>query len=175
MDAEYIEVWKVLDFIGFDNYAISNWGRCKSLNFNHTGNERLLKPGKTKNGYSKVKLFKDGKHKWFSVHRLVAMAFLPNPDNLPQVNHKNEDKTDNRLFNLEWCTVSYNNNYLNGQKRRAEKISKSVNQYTKDGLLIASYPSVDRQRRYCKDKGKSWVIKKADIFQSAFKKTIIIN
>lgn len=127
-----------------DKYQINNMGRVKSLYF---GKERLLKPIKHTDGYLQVGLCKDGKRKKFYVHRLVAEAFLPNPDNLPQVNHKDEDKTNNCILNLEWCSASYNNNYLNGQKRRGEKTSKTVNQYTKDGLLIASYPSTQEAQR----------------------------
>lgn len=153
------EEWKVLDFIGYYNYAISNWGRVKSLNYKRTGKERLLRTVKDRKGYLRVVICKDGKRKCLQVHRLVAMAFLPNPDNLPEVNHKNEDKTDNRVENLEFCTHKYNINWgtrnekvskaLTGRivsektrNKNGKTHSKPVNQYTKDGLLIASYPSL---------------------------------
>lgn len=73
-------------------------------------------------GYKTVSLTKDGKTKMYFVHRIVAEAFIPNPDNLPMVNHKDEDKTNNFLENLEWCTVSYNNTYGSAVKKRAKKL-----------------------------------------------------
>lgn len=73
-------------------------------------------------GYKIVSLTKDGKTKLCFVHRIVAEAFIPNPDNLPMVNHKDEDKTNNFLENLEWCTALYNNTYGNAQKKRVRKI-----------------------------------------------------
>ena len=74
------------------------------------------------NGYKSVSLTKGGATKEFYVHRLVAEAFIPNPDNLPMVNHKDEDKTNNFVENLEWCTAQYNNTYGTARKRQADKI-----------------------------------------------------
>ena len=74
------------------------------------------------NGYKSVSLTKGGATKAFYVHRLVAEAFIPNPDNLPMVNHKDEDKTNNFVENLEWCTNNYNINYGTARKRQADKI-----------------------------------------------------
>lgn len=73
--------------------------------------KKFLKPVKNNTGYSIVCLHKDGEHKNYYIHRLVAEAYIPNPDNLPQVNHKDENKENNSLQNLEWCTHEYNNNY----------------------------------------------------------------
>lgn len=78
------------------------------------------------NGYKSVTLTKGGKCKAFYIHRLVADAFIPNPGNLPMVNHKDEDKTNNFVENLEWCTNEYNVNYGTGKKRRSMKISGRV-------------------------------------------------
>ena len=71
----------------------------------------ILSPFETRDGYLKVRLFKDGKYKHMQVHRLVAMEFIKNPDNLPQINHKDENPKNNNSSNLEWCTAKYNMNY----------------------------------------------------------------
>lgn len=109
-----MEEWKDID--GYEGlYQISNLGRVKSLKF---GKEKILKPKKGK-GYLRIGLCKKGKYKHYYVHRLVASTFIENPYNLPQVNHKNEDKTNNSVDNLEWCTSKYNINYGTGHKRSA--------------------------------------------------------
>lgn len=118
------EIWK--DIEGYEGlYQVSNLGKVKSLNYNQSGKEKVLKACKSK-GYYYVILCKDSKQKNCSVHRLVANAFIPNPDNLPQVNHIDEDKTNNACFNLEWCERKYNMNFGTRTKRSAEKRSKSV-------------------------------------------------
>lgn len=144
------EIWK--DIKGFESYQVSNLGRVKSLNYNKTGKEQILTTnGKDKCGYLHVVLCKKGKHKDCFVHRLVADAFIPNPNNLPCVNHKDECKTNNVVTNLEWCTHKYNTNYGTRNERSAKARSKPVYQYTKDGTLVRSYPSimeVERQTGY---------------------------
>lgn len=93
---------------GFSNYKIDECGNV----YNKNGIK--LKQERTRNGYLSVSLCNDKvKHKRFLVHRLVAQAFIPNPLNLPQVNHKDENKTNNCVNNLEWCTPAYNLNYSN--------------------------------------------------------------
>lgn len=93
-------------------YKISNIGNVFSVR-----SGRNLTPRKTTTGYYTILLPMDGKHKSVRIHRLVAETFIPNPDNLPQVNHKNENKTDNRVENLEWCDAKYNSNYNGLQDR----------------------------------------------------------
>lgn len=115
-----MEIWK--DIQGYDGlYQVSNIGRVKSLNYSRTGKEKILKPCKA-NGYLQVYLYKEGKSKMYKIHRLVAMAFIPNPDNLPCVNHIDEDKSNNCEDNLEWCTVAYNNTYGTRIQRQAESL-----------------------------------------------------
>ena len=116
---ENIEIWK--DVKGYaGKYQVSNLGRIKSLErdvFNYRGTvinhmeEKILVPALNNNGYLYVNLCKNGKVKKEYVHRLVAMAFIENSENKPQVNHKNEIKTDNSVENLEWCEASYNVNF----------------------------------------------------------------
>ena len=133
----------VKDYEG--HYMVDARGNVFSLKRN-----RVMTPCKSNYGYLQVHLTKDGKMKSFKIHRLVAMAFIPNPYNLPQVNHKDEDKCNNHVDNLEWCTQSYKLNYNDGQKRRAKSRnyedisrkrsnsqSKEVTQYDFDGSIIA--------------------------------------
>ena len=105
-------------------YQVSNFGQILSLNYRKTGKAELLKPGKTKDGYPIVILYKDGKKKTFTIHRLVAETFLPNPNNLLEVNHKDEDKTNNSVDNLEWCTREYNINYGTHNERMSKTKKK---------------------------------------------------
>lgn len=141
------EIWK--DIEGYDGlYKISNMGNVKSLKY---GKERILKPAKV-DGYLRVCLCKNSKYKWFKIHRLVAEAFLDNPYNLPEVNHKDEDKSNNNVDNLEWCSRQYNINYGTGHQRSTEtqtngSKSKTVYQYTLDGVLVAEYPSIMEAQR----------------------------
>ena len=117
------EEWR--DIKGYEGrYQISSFGRVKSL-MNNRGKyrEKIIDRRPNKYGYKRVGLYKNGKSKFYSVHRLVALHFLPNPNNLPQVNHKDENKENNRVDNLEWCDSKYNNNYGTRNKRIGEKTS----------------------------------------------------
>lgn len=94
-------------------------------------------------GYLKCKLrSKDGIAKMVSVHRIVAETFIPNPNNLPQVNHKDENKQNNHVDNLEWCTAKYNANYGTGIQRCNKARYKKVAQYDKHGTLVAHFDSM---------------------------------
>ena len=130
------EYWKPV--VGYEGlYEVSNWGRVKSLNYNHTGKGKIIKYQKTKHGYLQVGLWKNGKCKKYAVHRLVAQVFIPNPNNLPCVNHKDENEQNNVVSNLEWCTHEYNNRY----GTRIERTSKPILQYTLDGEFVREWKS----------------------------------
>ena len=115
------EVWK--DIAGYEGkYMVSNTGKVKSLNYRRTGKEKILKAYPDKDGYLYAQLWKDCIGKNYRINRLVAQAFLENPDNFPEVNHKDEDKQNNYVENLEWCTSKYNINYGTRNQRIAEKL-----------------------------------------------------
>lgn len=125
------EEWRQV--YGYENlYEVSNFGRVRSLDkYDSRGHFRagfVLKPSIRSNNsqYLRVGLTKDGIRKHKNVHRIVATSFLPNPQNLPQVNHKDENKLNNYVENLEWCTASYNANYGTRQKRIIEKRSRAI-------------------------------------------------
>ena len=140
------EEWRPL--VGYEGYyMVSNLGNVKSLNYRGTGKEKILKPQKTGDSYLQVHLYLDGKGKFYLVHRLVAQAFLPNPDNLPEVNHKDENPKNNNVDNLEWCTSKYNSNYGTRNQRVAEKISKPVLAIDKrTGLILKFVSSIEAER-----------------------------
>lgn len=156
----FVEEWR--DIPGYEGlYQISNLGRVRSLDrivsatngktFHYKS--KIKKQTKDSKKYFQVSLNKNNKDINFSVHRLVAQAFLPNPDNLPEVNHINECRWDNAVWNLEWCTHIYNCNYGSRTIRSAKshinhpKRSKPVLQYTLDGQFVAEYPSISEVKR----------------------------
>lgn len=111
---------------------------------------KILKPVKKENGYYIVTLHKDGKQSSRYVHRLIAETFLPNPNGLPQVNHKNENPADNRLINLEWCDGKYNTNYGTAMQRAAAKNSKKV-MYTRIyGEKVGQFNSITEAAKFFK-------------------------
>lgn len=150
-----IEVWKTAVYDGepYEDFEVSNLGRIKSLNYHHTGRAELMKPFEVSGGYLEVCLWKNRKRKWCLVHRLVAQTFLPNPENLPQVNHKDEDKTNNFVFlnedgsvdkeksNLEWKSPKDNSNHGTRNERIAKSLSKRVLQFTLDGEFVREWES----------------------------------
>lgn len=136
-----MERWKTIE--DYPNYMVSDMGRVKSLNYHRTGKEKFLKDSKDKDGYLYVNLSKEGKVKKFKVHRLVASAFLDNPNNLPEVNHINEDKTDNRFENIEYCDRFYNMNY----GTRTERTQKPILQFTKEGEFVKKWVSATQVQK----------------------------
>ena len=173
MNKEYLfEIWK--DIEGYEGlYQVSNLGRVKALDryVKHWRGGLLLRKEQIKrqsndcDGYLIVTLCKEGKIKNYRVHRLVAEAFIPNPNNYPQVNHKDENKQNNFVWvnedgtvdleksNLEWCTNKYNVTYGTGIKRRSTKrinckvLSKQIAQYSLEGELIKIWPSAMEVKR----------------------------
>lgn len=173
-----MEEWR--DIVGYEGlYQVSDLGRVKSLprlkrNFNVntkrfdiiTIPEKIRKPQLTKYGYYRIGLTKNSKQVYHSVHRLVAEAFIPNSKNLLQINHKDENKTNNCVDNLEWCTAVYNANYGTRNKRSAEKQIKPImcietgviyNSLTeaskKTGISKGNISSVCNHRKWCKTAG----------------------
>ena len=139
-----MEHWK--EIAGYEGlYEVSDLGRVKSLKY---GKERILKPQKNTRGYLKVALCKDGKVEQPKIHRLVAEAFIPNPNNLETINHKDEVKTNNTVGNLEWMSVKDNNNYGTRNKRVGEAHSKQVQMFDKKTFeLLETFPSTHEAER----------------------------
>lgn len=133
------EIWKIIK--DYNNYMISNFGKVKSLKKNI-----ILKPEIRRNYYS-VQLYKNKKPKHFQIHRLVAIAFIENTNNLKYINHKDENKLNNNVNNLEWCTASYNVNYGTAIKRAIEKKSIAICQYDKKGNYLNTYSSFMNAQR----------------------------
>lgn len=152
MQEESEEIWKPIP--GYEGlYEVSNKGRVKSLERDiidkngkkYHRKERILKSLPDGNGYFQVCLHDNkGESKRLRVHRLVAEAFIPNPDNKSQINHKNEIKTDNCIDNLEWVTAKENSNYGTHNERVAKAGYRSVAQYTEDGNLVKVWSSLKR-------------------------------
>lgn len=138
--------WK--DIEGYEGlYQISDTGIVKSLarvrktSSFYIQKERFLNNNVKDNGYLYVILCKNGTKKQFFVHRLVANAFICNPNEYPIVNHKDENPQNNNVENLEWCTYHYNNNYRSIGRRRNVKRLKPINQYTSDGEFVKEWQS----------------------------------
>lgn len=137
------EIWR--DIRGFEGlYQVSNFGRIKSFQAIHKKgkpSEYYLNASLANNGYHQVTLYKNKKRSKLLVHRIVAEAFIDNPDNLPQVNHKDENRLNNHADNLEWCTNLYNNRYGTKNSRFSEAHSFPIEQMTTSGKPIAKYKS----------------------------------
>lgn len=146
------EIWK--DIEGFEGkYQVSNTGYVKSLDFNHTGKEKILKNKVNRQGYEYVTLYKNGKQYYPAIHRLVAEAFIPNPNELEQVNHIDGNKKNNVAENLEWCTNLENmqhaiRNDLVRNKGKDNKRSKKVAQINNRDEIINIFDSLGEASRY---------------------------
>ena len=141
------EIWKPIK--GYELlYEVSNFGRVKSLRKTNNQYSEHVTHGSSdgKHGYLKVKLKNETGNKTFQVHRLVAEAFIPNPNNLPQVNHKDENKKNNNVENLEWCDHLYNVNYGTRTKRSALHQGKPICQL-KDGIIVNRFNSIMEAER----------------------------
>ncbi|MEL7418089.1 MAG: NUMOD4 domain-containing protein [Cyanobacteria bacterium J06555_3] len=134
------EIWKSI--VGYEEiYAVSSLGRVKNLT-----RGKIRKLGDNTRGYLRVNLSKNGQSKFFSVHRLVATAFIPNPDRLPQVNHRNGVKTDNRVENLEWVDISKNQKHsYKVLKRKSPKSELDSNQVLEIDRLLRQSKSTTEQ------------------------------
>ena len=168
--SDNVEIWKPV--VGYEGlYECSNLGNVRSLNYRRTNTIKTLSPSINKDGYIRVHLWKNCKGKVLAVHRLVAEAFLPNPDNKPEIDHINTIKTDNTVFlnedgsinyektNLRWVTKKENmNNPLTIKdlskirigNENAKSIYRAVLQYTKDGKLIKEWASMNSAARELK-------------------------
>ena len=159
------EIWK--DIKGYEGlYQVSNLGQIKRISRKKFGRgakgntvERILKQEVCNSGYLRVTLYYSGTAKRYLVHRIVGTAFAPNPDNFPEINHKDENKVNNTAENLEWCTSKYNSNYGTAKERAlknrdiakqvantdynaiAKKTSKRDKQLSQDGSLIRVWES----------------------------------
>lgn len=162
------ELWK--DVVGYEGlYQVSNMGNVRSVDhesavtrngvtFITRKKGKMLAPTRRQHGYLGVMLYGKGGHakrgfKTFSIHRLVAEAFIPNPNGYTEINHLDECKTNNRADNLEWCDRKYNVNYGTTQKRRAKKMtnnpkrSKRIVQRDLSGAEVKTWPSMQEVKR----------------------------
>ena len=153
-----IEIWKdIKDYEGY--YQVSNFGKVKSLNrkiWNGKGfyisKEIILKSGITKKGYLHVVLCNEGKRKTCIIHRIVAKAFLLNSNNLPEIDHLDNDGTNNYLNNLEWVTYSENRKRMYQRDKRKSAVMKKVFQFDLNNNLITEYESSYEAERKTKIK-----------------------
>lgn len=146
-----METWKPV--VGYEGlYEVSDLGNVRSLNWKNKGYARNLYLKPHNKGYLQVELFNNGIKKMLTVHRLVAEAFIPNPNCYPQVNHKDENKRNNKSENLEWCTSSYNatysmelhpdrasHKYYKSTEKYNRRNDKEVNQFSLSGEFIKTW------------------------------------
>lgn len=156
-----IEIWK--DIENYEGlYKISNTGKIKS-----TRNNIELKQRINNKGRYYINLSKNGKYKSFAVHRLVAKAFINNPNNFPDINHKDENPLNNNVTNLEWCTKKYNNNYGTRIERIVAKQNKPIIQYDLNGNFIKKWNSIKEAQLFYNTNVISQCCKHKKHYQSA--------
>lgn len=136
----------IKDIPNFEDYKIDENGNIYSKRFNQP-----LKTSIDRYGYKKVTLFKNGKAHYFTVHRLVALSFIPNPEGFNTVNHKDENKLNNSVYNLEWCTPKYNANYGNRNKKLAACFSKPILQLSLNDEVIKKWDSISEAIKFYKN------------------------
>lgn len=140
------EEWK--DIPNYEGlYQASNLGRIRSLYSNKNKIMRIQTTG----NYNHIILTKDGYAKNYSIHKLVALAFIPNPNNLLEINHKDENPRNNNVNNLEWCNHSYNIKYGNRIQKVKDKVSVKIDQYDLDGNYIKTWNCLNDAVRYYKN------------------------
>lgn len=165
------EEWRPVPIDEFkDFYEVSSFGRVRSIehvqtryksNYSqpYTVKGHILAQAFNVGGYKIAHLSVNGYKKCLRVHRLVAMAFIPNPDNLPQINHKDEDKTNNRVDNLEWCSSNYNLSYGSRLERISKSVSKPVVMVSKDGKDLRTFKSIkDAHDNTGASNGNIWAV-----------------
>lgn len=129
-----MEIWK--DIPNYEGlYQVSNLGRIKN-------NKKIRKLTLRKDGYLHIPLRKNGINKFYLVHQIVAKTFIDNPKKYKEINHIDENKANNKVENLEWCSRSYNINYGSANYNRSLTEGKKINQYTKDGIFIKQWDTI---------------------------------
>lgn len=147
-----VEIWKdIQNYEGM--YQVSNLGRIKSLSrYDALGrhvNEKILTPiEKPKKQYLIIGLKKDGKREWFHIHRLVGIHFIPNQLKLPEINHKDWDRKNNNVCNLEWCTREYNCKHQRMRRGTGGRRNRKIEQLELDGTVIQSFDSIKAAGEY---------------------------
>ena len=144
------EVFK--DIEGYESkYQISNYGRVKSLMFKNGlteyKREKILTT-KTTGGYPHIILNKDGRKTNYTIHYLVAKAFVPNPNNYKEINHIDENSWNNKSDNLEWCSHKYNINYGSRTTKAKSKLSVKIKQFSLNGIFVKEWNSIQETIRY---------------------------
>lgn len=179
------EIWKDIDIEGFEGlYRISNYGRLLSLNYRNTGKSHIVAKSHDSYGYELVHLYSKGKRYTIHCHRLVAMYFVPNPHKYKYVNHKDENPSNSRADNLEWCTCKYNYWYTRSRheneynfqewtaKRRfsPRKHTDKIEQIDRDGHVIRIWDNVSQIHNETGYKGSSIIscCKKEKRFKTAY-------
>ena len=136
------EVETFVEIEGFENYEVSNLGKVRNIK-----SGRMLKPHLNHNGYLRLWLYENNKRKHLFLHKIIATAFIDNPGKKPQVNHIDENKLNNDLNNLEWCTVRENNVHGTRTKRIAEKRFKKVIQLDLNDNVLNEFESMRQAER----------------------------